>query len=74
MPRAIGCFRQAGVAVEAWPVDYRTAPHFQQLRFHTALTEGWRRIDFIAREYVGLVAYYLSGHTTALFPGPVVQR
>ncbi len=74
MPRAMGCFRQAGVAVEAWPVDYRTAPHFQPLRFHTALTEGWRRIDFIAREYVGLVAYYLSGRTSALFPGPVVQR
>ena len=74
MPRAMGCFRQAGVAVEAWPVDYRTAPQFQPLRFHTALTEGWRRIDFIAREYVGLVAYYLSGRTTALFPGPVVQR
>jgi uncharacterized SAM-binding protein YcdF (DUF218 family) len=73
MPRAMGCFRQAGVAIEAWPVDYRTAPQFQPLRFHTALTEGWRRIDFIAREYVGLVAYYLSGRTAALFPGPVAQ-
>ena len=23
MPRAMGCFRRAGFAVEAWPVDYR---------------------------------------------------
>jgi hypothetical protein len=43
---------------------------FQPLRFHSALTEGWRRIDFVMREYAGLVAYYLSGRTTALFPSP----
>jgi len=71
MPRAIGCFRQAGVPVEAWPVDFRTSPRFQPLRLHTALTEGWRRIDFITREYVGLVAYYMAGRTSALFPAPL---
>ena len=70
MPRAIGCFRQAGVPVEAWPVDFRTSPRFQPLRLHTALTEGWRRIDFITREYVGLVAYYVAGRISALLPAP----
>jgi len=70
MPRAIGCFRKAGFPVEPWPVDFRTAEHFQPLRFHSALTEGWRRIDFVMREYAGLLAYYLSGRTSALFPGP----
>ena len=30
MPRAMGCFRRAGVAVERWPVDYR-APRRVQL-------------------------------------------
>jgi hypothetical protein len=37
---------------------------------HTALTEGWRRIDFITREYVGLVAYYVAGRISALLPAP----
>jgi uncharacterized SAM-binding protein YcdF (DUF218 family) len=74
MPRAIGCFRQAGVPVEAWPVDYRTSLHFQPLRLHTALTEGWRRIDSITREYIGLVAYYLAGRTSALFPAPLNSK
>ena len=74
MPRAIGCFRRAGVPVEAWPVDFRTSSRFQPLRFHTALTEGWRRIDFIAREYVGLVVYYMAGRTSALLPAPLNVR
>ena len=74
MPRAIGCFRRVGVPVEPWPVDFRTSPRFQPLRLHTALTEGWRRIDFITREYVGLVAYYMSGRTRALFPAPLAPR
>jgi uncharacterized SAM-binding protein YcdF (DUF218 family) len=73
MPRAIGCFRRVGFPVEPWPVDFRTSLRFQPLRFHTALTEGWRRIDFITREYAGLVGYYLRGRTSALFPAPLVQ-
>jgi uncharacterized SAM-binding protein YcdF (DUF218 family) len=73
MPRAVGCFRRAGVAVEAWPVDFRTGPSFQPLRFHSALTEGWRRVDFIVREYIGLAAYYMAGRTSALLPAPLVR-
>lgn len=70
MPRAIGAFRKAGFEVEPWPVDFRTGATFQPLRFHSAITEGWRRIDFVVREYAGLVAYYLFGRTSALLPGP----
>ncbi len=70
MPRAMGCFRRAGFAVEAWPVDYRTAGRFEPLRFHSSIPEGLRRIDFIVREYIGLAVYYLAGRTEALVPGP----
>ena len=31
---------------------------------------GFGQIDFTAREYVGLLVYYLSGRTGALFPAP----
>ena len=73
MPRAIGCFRRVGFPVEAWPVDFRTSLEFQPWRFHSAITEGWRRIDFVAREYAGLVAYYLSGRTSELLPTPLIR-
>jgi uncharacterized SAM-binding protein YcdF (DUF218 family) len=70
MPRAMGCFRRAGFTVEAWPVDYRTPGRLQPLRFHTSVPEGLRRIDFVVREYAGLVIYYLTGRTRELLPGP----
>jgi uncharacterized SAM-binding protein YcdF (DUF218 family) len=69
MPRAIGCFRKAGFPVEAWTVDYRTSGRID-LWPNSNLTVGLRQIDFATREYVGLLMYYLSGRTSALFPGP----
>jgi uncharacterized SAM-binding protein YcdF (DUF218 family) len=70
MPRAIGCFRQAGFPVEAWPVDYRTPRRLRLLPLNASIPEGLRRIDFAVREYAGLVMYNLTGRTTALFPAP----
>jgi uncharacterized SAM-binding protein YcdF (DUF218 family) len=70
MPRAMGCFRQAGFSVEAWPVDYRTPRPLDLTRVYGSVPEGLRRIDFVTREYVGLVAYYVTGRIEALMPGP----
>ena len=70
MPRAVGCFRSAGFAVEPWPVDYRTPHPLNVMRAHSSIPEGLRRIDFVMREYVGLAAYYLTGRIGALLPGP----
>ncbi len=70
MPRAIGCFRKAGFAVEAWPVDYRAPPRLDPTLWNTSVPDGLRRVDFITREYIGLVAYYLAGRTDALLPRP----
>jgi uncharacterized SAM-binding protein YcdF (DUF218 family) len=70
MPRAIGCFRRAGFEVEAWPVDYRAPPLAQMVRLNDSIPDGLRRVDLVMREYVGLVAYYLAGRTSALFPAP----
>jgi uncharacterized SAM-binding protein YcdF (DUF218 family) len=70
MPRAVGCFRRAGFAVEAWPVDYRAPRHLNLTRWHQSFSDGLKRIDIVVREYIGLVAYYLAGRTDTLFPGP----
>jgi uncharacterized SAM-binding protein YcdF (DUF218 family) len=69
MPRAMGCFRRAGFAVEPWPVDYRTSGRIE-LWLNTGIPEGLRQMDFIMREYAGLVMYYLTGRTGTLLPGP----
>lgn len=69
MPRAIGCFRKAGVRVIAYPVDYRRAWRDEAF-FDWRLGRALLDLDTIAKEYVGLISYYLAGRTDALFPAP----
>ncbi len=70
MPRAMGAFRKAGVTVEAYPVDYRTTGRRMELRWNGSLTDGLHRFDYIVREYPALLLYWLTGRSSALFPGP----
>lgn len=70
MPRAVGCFRAVGFEVTPWAVDYRTSGGDDIWRFFPRASEGLRRVDLAAKEWAGLLAYYLSGRTTALLPHP----
>lgn len=70
MPRSIGVFRAAGFPVEAYPVDYRTRGPNDLWRPQGLATEGLRRFETATREWIGLVAYRLTGRTDALFPAP----
>jgi uncharacterized SAM-binding protein YcdF (DUF218 family) len=70
MPRAMGVFRKAGFAVTPYPVDYRTAGGVSLLRPFGFVGEGLRRTDIAAKEWIGLLSYYLSGRTDAVFPAP----
>ena len=70
MPRSMGLFRKAGVAVMPWPVDYRTAG-VPRMRFVggnpvSNLTE----LTIAVREWTGLAAYWLTGRINDLFPAP----
>jgi len=73
MPRAIGCFRAAGFEVHPWPVDYRTSGGDDIWRFFPRASEGLRRVDLAAKEWAGLLAYYLTGRTSALLPAASAQ-
>lgn len=73
LPRAVGIFRKAGFPVEAYPVDWRTRGAGDTLRPFPTMGEGLRRTDTAAREWIGLLAYWLSGHSAELFPGPVLR-
>jgi uncharacterized SAM-binding protein YcdF (DUF218 family) len=70
MPRAIGCFREAGFGVTAYPVDYRTGGWGDVLHVNAFASEGLALLDIVTKEWFGLVAYRLSGYTDALLPAP----
>jgi uncharacterized SAM-binding protein YcdF (DUF218 family) len=70
MPRTMGVFRAAGFAVTPYPVDYRTVGARSLLRPFGFASEGLRRTDVAAKEWIGLAVYYLSGRTEAFFPAP----
>jgi len=69
MPRAMGCFREAGWNVTPWPVNYTTggSPRaWYDAPFPTRLNQ----FEGALREWIGLVAYWLLGRMQAPFPAP----
>jgi uncharacterized SAM-binding protein YcdF (DUF218 family) len=70
MPRAVGSFRAAGFEVEAYPVDFRTAGEASLLKPFAFVSQGLRLTDTATKEWIGLLSYYLTGKTNALFPAP----
>ncbi|MBI4273581.1 MAG: YdcF family protein [Rhizobiales bacterium] len=70
MPRSIGVFRQAGFIVEAYPVDWRTAGWSDLATPFSALSAGLARTDAAAHEWFGLLAYWIGGRSSELFPAP----
>jgi uncharacterized SAM-binding protein YcdF (DUF218 family) len=70
MPRAVGVFRQAGFPVEPYPVDWRVGGRDDLLSFHKFAIDGLANVEVSFREWMGLVAYRITGKTSELFPGP----
>jgi uncharacterized SAM-binding protein YcdF (DUF218 family) len=71
LPRAMGTFRQAGFPVEAYPVDYRTRGSEDLVpRPLDGLLGGFFPTETAMHEWIGLVAYRLTGRTAEFFPGP----
>jgi uncharacterized SAM-binding protein YcdF (DUF218 family) len=70
MPRSIGVFRAIGFEVEAYPVDWRTRGWGDVRWPFEKLSAGLARTDVAVHEWVGLIAYRLSGRTAELLPSP----
>lgn len=69
MPRTMGTFAQAGWRnLTAYPVDYHVDPTAGGLRFD--LIGGMKALNLYTHEWLGLLAYWLTGRTNALFPAP----
>lgn len=70
MPRSIGVFRNVGFDVIPYPVDFRTRGRRDAFRPFDSIASGLERTDIAAKEWIGLVVYWLSGRSSSLFPGP----
>jgi uncharacterized SAM-binding protein YcdF (DUF218 family) len=70
MPRAIGVFRGSGFPVEPYPVDWRTRGGAEIAIPFGSASDGLKRTDTALREWIGLVAYRLTGRMPELFPAP----
>lgn len=70
MPRSVGLFRKAGIAVTPWPVDYRTAGLPRLRLVGGAPIANLTALTVAVREWVGLASYRALGRIDAAFPAP----
>ena len=70
MPRAMAVMRAQGWDAIPYPVDFRTEGPQGRFLFTMGSGEALELTDLATKEWVGLVAYYLTGKSTQLFPGP----
>jgi uncharacterized SAM-binding protein YcdF (DUF218 family) len=75
MPRAVGVFRQVGWPVIAYPVDYRTVGTVDLWSTignlaQPSVADRLVELDQAVKTWVGLLAYWLLGRTSALLPAP----
>ena len=67
MPRSVGIFCQQGWPVIPYPVDHKTAPG-RQFRIEFNPGENLESLNHVTREWLGLLAYYLTGKSDSLLP------
>lgn len=70
MPRAVALFRKAGFDVIAWPTDYRTSGREGFGLFRDNPIDALQNMSLALREWLGLIAYRLSGRIDRLLPEP----
>lgn len=70
MPRAVGAFRKAGFEIEPHPVDWVSTGATLWPGFPNSFANGLSAIDSAAHEWIGMLAYWLSGRSPEFFPGP----
>ncbi|MCA1490225.1 YdcF family protein [Sinorhizobium alkalisoli] len=68
MPRSVGLFRRLGVDVMPWPTDYRTSGKVRLGFDFTQPSLNAQLTTTAAREWIGLIGYYLTGRTPTVLP------
>ncbi|TDK35628.1 YdcF family protein [Rhizobium deserti] len=68
MPRALALFAKAGIAVTAWPVDYRTSGKVEAGFDFTQPALNAQLSSTAAREWMAIAGYYLAGRIDGIRP------
>ncbi len=69
MPRAMGSFCRQGWKMEPFPVDFQTLEN-RHFYFSLDFDNNLGEVEIAMREWVGLLAYRLTGKTNRLIPAP----
>lgn len=72
MPRSIGVFRKAGWNVIPYPVDYQTSGIWGY-DWSVGILDNIIAFSKGLHEWLGLIAYRMTGKTAALFPKPATD-
>jgi uncharacterized SAM-binding protein YcdF (DUF218 family) len=70
MPRSVGIFRRVGFSVIPYPVDRHSLGGGRDWWAQPNIFDRLFMLDMSIREWIGLLAYHLTGKTDELFPGP----
>ncbi len=70
MPRSKALFDKAGFATVPWPVDYRTTGREGIGLFADNPADSLQTTALAIREWIGLLAYWLTGRIDSPFPAP----
>lgn len=70
IPRSMGLFRKAGLNVEPYPVDWRTSGWSDIYAIQANPISGLVLTDRATHEWLGLIAYRVTGKIDELFPSP----
>ncbi|MDY0882779.1 YdcF family protein [Dongia soli] len=68
MPRALGAFSAMNFPVIPYPADYKTGADASLARLPDTAAQGWLYCDVATHEWLGLLAYRLSGRTSVFLP------
>jgi uncharacterized SAM-binding protein YcdF (DUF218 family) len=70
LPRAVGAFRKIGWSVLPWPTDFSiSAPVW----WSPDLGGRFEAIDEGEHEWLGLIVYWITGRSSELLPGPLLD-
>lgn len=73
IPRSIGVFRKIGFVVEPYPVDWKTRGQSDILAIPDRFLAGIQITDIAVKEWIGLVAYRMTGKANEVFPSPLTK-
>lgn len=71
MPRSYGCFKKEGLNIIPYPVDYKTGSDSNTGFSFFSIMPGignFGRFSIALHEWIGLIAYKITGYTNAIFP------